>query len=193
MDLPWGDERTIQFVTNVGLITSNGSYGDNIMAAEWTHHISYSPGLIAVCIRSNDATYDNIQQTKEFGVNICASDQATVSNISGIYTRKEVDKINALKELEFKFYKANKIKTLMLEGAVVNIECKLVKEIPFGSHTMFVGEVVETLLNPDKEPLAYNKGKYWLLDKNIPKPSAEELEKINKIINKFKIKKEILF
>ena len=29
MDLPWGDARSIQFVTNVGLITSNGPYGYN--------------------------------------------------------------------------------------------------------------------------------------------------------------------
>ena len=41
---------TVQFLTNVGLITSDGPYGPNVMAAEWTHHISYSPGLIAVNI-----------------------------------------------------------------------------------------------------------------------------------------------
>ncbi len=51
MNLPWGDEKSNKFVTNVGLITSNGPYGHNIMAAEWTHHISYNPGLIAVCIQ----------------------------------------------------------------------------------------------------------------------------------------------
>ena len=60
MDLPWGDERTKQFVTNVGLITSNGPYGDNVMAAEWAHHVSYEPGLIAVCINPKDATHKNI-------------------------------------------------------------------------------------------------------------------------------------
>ena len=31
MDLPWGDEKTIQFITNVGLITTKGPFGDNIM------------------------------------------------------------------------------------------------------------------------------------------------------------------
>ena len=46
MDLPWGDEKTTKFVTNVGLITSNGPYGYNIIAAEWTHQVSYSPSLI---------------------------------------------------------------------------------------------------------------------------------------------------
>jgi flavin reductase (DIM6/NTAB) family NADH-FMN oxidoreductase RutF len=48
MDLQWNDRRTRQFLTNVGLITTNGPLGPDIMAAEWTHHISYSPSLISV-------------------------------------------------------------------------------------------------------------------------------------------------
>ena len=147
MDLPWGDEKTVQFITNVGLITSKGKHGDNIMAAEWTHHISYSPGLIAVCVGHGKATYDNIKETKEFGVNISAIDQNVLASISGGSSGKTVDKIGALKELGFKFYKANKINTLMVEGAVLNIECKLMKEIPLGDHTMFVGEIVEVSYN----------------------------------------------
>jgi flavin reductase (DIM6/NTAB) family NADH-FMN oxidoreductase RutF len=60
MDLPWNDRRTRQFLTNVRLITSDGPYGPNVMAAEWTHYISYSPGLIAVNIRGTDATPSKI-------------------------------------------------------------------------------------------------------------------------------------
>ena len=139
MDLPWGDERTKQFITNVGLITSTGPHGNNIMAAEWTHHISYSPGLIAVCIRPSDASYENIHATKEFGVNIAATDQATLASVAGGSTGREVDKIAALKELGFTFSKAKQIKSLMVEGAVLIIECKVVKEISLGDHILFVG------------------------------------------------------
>ena len=34
MDLLWNDKRTRQFVTNIGLITTAGPLGRNIMAAE---------------------------------------------------------------------------------------------------------------------------------------------------------------
>ena len=61
---------TIQFITNVGLITSNGPAGIDIMAAEWTHHISYSPILISINVRAHDVTAENIQSSKEFGVNL---------------------------------------------------------------------------------------------------------------------------
>ena len=32
MDLVWGDEKTRQFITNVGLVTTSGPFGHNIMA-----------------------------------------------------------------------------------------------------------------------------------------------------------------
>jgi len=185
MDLPWGDERSRQFVTNVGLITSDGPFGPNVMACEWTHHISYRPGLIAVCTRENTATYANIQESKEFGVNICAIDQSVMSSVAGGNTGKKVDKIMVLQELGFKFDKAKKITPPMIQGATLNIECKLFKQIPLGSHTLFVGEVVEASSTPGKEPLAYHKGKYWALEKTIPKPSQEERDNVRKTIEKY--------
>jgi flavin reductase (DIM6/NTAB) family NADH-FMN oxidoreductase RutF len=50
MELPWNEPRSNKFVTIVGLITSSGSSGPNIMACEWTHHLSYKPGVIAVSL-----------------------------------------------------------------------------------------------------------------------------------------------
>jgi len=41
LDLPWNDERSNQFITNGGLITSDDPFRANVMAYEWTHYISY--------------------------------------------------------------------------------------------------------------------------------------------------------
>ena len=94
MDLSWNDRHYRQFLTNVGLITSDGPYGPNVMATEWTHHISYSPSLIAVNIRSMDATAENIKASKEFGVNLAAEIKtcsvALLENLSG----KHLDKVS---------------------------------------------------------------------------------------------------
>ena len=183
MDLPWGDEKTVQFITNVGLITTDGPNGPNVMSSEWTHHVSYSPGLIAVCIGPGKATLENIKKTGEFGVNICSTEQHVMASVSGGYTGKEIDKVGALKELGFGFYKAKKIKPPMIEGAAMNAECKLLKEIPLGDHTMFVVEVLEASVS-GKEPLAYHKRRYWLMKQNVEKPSEEERQRIKKIVEK---------
>ena len=186
MDLPWNDERSNKFITNVGLITSDGPFGADVMACEWTHHISYSPGLIAVCISPNKATYENIKQTKEFGVNLCSTEQSIMSSIAGGYTGSMYNKINALKELGFEFYVGKKIRVAMIKGAAVNIECILSKQITLGDHITLVGEVIEASNNSDKVPLAYHGGRYFILNTNVAKPSQEERERIRKVVEKHK-------
>ncbi|HIK01500.1 TPA: flavin reductase [archaeon] len=185
MDLKWDDERTRKFVTNVGLITSKGAHGNNIMAAEWTHHVSYAPSLMAVCIGPNKATLENIRETREFGVHLAAFDQNVLSSISGGSTGKEVDKIAVLKELGVKFYNASKIDLLMLEDAVMQAECKLMQEVELGDHTMMVGEVVE-IISREKEPLIYRGGKYWNFGDQIEKPEQAVLDRIKELVEKNK-------
>ena len=186
MDLPCGDEKSVQFITNVGLITSNGKHGNNIMSAEWTHQVSYSPGLIAVSIGKSTATLENIKSSKEFGVSIAATDQRVMVSVAGNNSGKDIDKIKALKELGFEFYKAKKSDVLLVNGAVLNIECKLVNKVGVGGHILLVGEVVDAQLNKGKEPLAYHKLKFWKLENNIEKPNEKELERIKNIVQKNK-------
>ena len=50
---------------------------------------------------------------------------------------------------------------------------------------MFVGEVIEASNNPDKVPLAYHRGKYWIMETNLAKPSMEERQRIKKIVEKY--------
>ncbi len=187
MDIPWGSEVAAKFITNVGLITSNGPFGHNIMAAEWTHHVSYSPGLIMVNIGFDKATENNIKKSKEFGVSLAAIDQNVLASVAGGSSGREIDKIKAMKELGVEFYKAKKIDALMVKGAAVNIECKLIKAIELGDHIAFVGEAVNLSVS-DKQPIAYHGGKYYKLGDNIQKPSEGERERIRKIVEKYRKK-----
>jgi flavin reductase (DIM6/NTAB) family NADH-FMN oxidoreductase RutF len=118
---------------------------------------------------------------------LCASDQSVLASVAGGYTGAKYNKVNALKELGFEFYKAKRITSLMIKGAVLNIECRLYKEITLGDHIMFVGEVIEASNNPDKVPLAYHGGKYWIMNTNLVKPSTEERDRIKKVIEKYSI------
>lgn len=172
-----------KFITNVGLITSNGPIGHNIMACEWTHQISYSPGKIAVCIKkTNNETVQNIRSSKVFGVNLCAFDQALIPLVAGLNKGTEVDKISALRDLGFLFHPAKHIDVLLVSGASLNAELHLVEELDVGSHTMFIGEVVDVLTN-EKESLAYG---YHKMGSVIPIPffSDEKMQEVKKIIEK---------
>lgn len=188
MDLSWNDRRTRQFVTNVGLITSAGPLGPNIMAAEWTHHISYSPSLIAANIRGHDATAQNIKESKEFGVNIAAENQNVICSMAGKYKGIHIDKISVLKEASVAaFYNAKRIskKVPMLVGAAMNAECKLVEQEELGDHTMFVGEVIEISADENILPLLYHNGRYWGLGEAIIKPQPDLLIRIEELVKKY--------
>ena len=184
MDLSWDDERTRKMATCVGLITSK-DVKDNIMAAEWPFHISYAPSLFAVSIGKGKTTAENIEKTKEFGISICAEDQSVVASIAGGSHGQNVDKIAVMKGIGIKFSKGKKTSVLLVEGSAMTVEYKLVKTVPSGDHTLFIGEVVE-ISGSNKEPLVYHGGKYFKIGERIQKPNEEMLNKINKLVEKHK-------
>ncbi|MDO8624729.1 MAG: flavin reductase family protein, partial [Candidatus Diapherotrites archaeon] len=142
------------------------------------------PGLIAVCIGPDKATGQNIEATKEFGVNIAAIDQNILSSVAGRNSGKKVNKIAALKELGFQFFKAKKIKAPMVSGAAMNAECRLIEQKTYGDHVMYVGEIVELYPATDRSPLVYHNTKYSAPGPTIPQPNEKEMERIAKVLEK---------
>ena len=175
--------ETKQFVTNVGLITSNGPYGHNVMSCEWTHQLSYDPFLIAVCIRSHKATFINIKETNVFGVNLAASDQNWIASIAGNESGKTVDKIKVLEELGVSFYPAGSIDVLMVKGAAMTAECRLVKLVDIGDHPLLIGEAT-TVSDYRKEPIIYHRGKYFTVGEQVKKPDRQTLAHFDDVIKK---------
>ncbi|MFQ6012674.1 MAG: flavin reductase [Thermoplasmata archaeon] len=144
-----------QFTTGVSLVTTRGSSGDNVMAAEWTFHVSYDPFLISVHIRPGKATYEAIEETREFGVNILPEDLVNAMSFAGHFTGHEVDKFSS--DL-FDAYPAEKIGAPLIHGALLNAECRVRQQIPMGDHTAFVGEVVAFSVDGSKGPVVLHKG-----------------------------------
>ena len=178
------DEHTKPFVTNVGLITSNGPHGQNIMSAQWTYMVSYEPGMIAVCI-GEGATLENIKKTKEFGVSLVSEGQNIISSLAGNFSGKEIDKITALKKLGFKFTKAQKINAWLVAGSAIQFECKLVKALRPGDHTIFIGEVVRIKYDKIKTTLAFHDGQYWKMKTKVKKPSPEKKAVLRAVMQEF--------
>lgn len=183
MDLSFEDPRMKKFVTNVGLVTSNGPHGHNIMACEWTHHVSYSPSLVSVCVNPKHATHKNILASKEFGVSLCSENQNILSSLAGGSSGTGINKIEGLKELGYAFGNAKQINVLMPTGSCMQAECMLLKTVELGDHTMFVGQVVE-LASSEAMPLLYFDGGYRKIGEKIQKPSQEERYRMKGVMSK---------
>jgi len=184
MDLKYGNSAREPFVTNVGLITSNGKNGNNIMAAEWTFQISHDPGLISVSIGPSKATHENIAETKFFGISIASEEQTAISSIAGGSSGRKVDKISALKDMGFTFSEGKHIDVLLVDESALIMECKLIDQVTRGDHTVFTGEILSILHDKDKDPLIYHQGKYWNIGEELPKPTDEERANMKAFVEK---------
>jgi flavin reductase (DIM6/NTAB) family NADH-FMN oxidoreductase RutF len=165
------------FATGVGLVTSTGSQGTNVMAVEWTLHISYEPMLIAIFIHEGSSTYANIMETKEFGVNMSSDEQAALVNIAGSYSRKEINKLGISM---FKTYPGHRIKAPMIKGCVINAECIVISNHKIGDHVAIIGEVIDARFDGKKSPLIYHRGAYRKLGKKIS--SDRRIIRVNKTV-----------
>lgn len=143
------------FTTTVALITTNGPKGPNVMAAEWTFHVSYDPFLISVHIDPENATHDEILAAGEFGVNLVSEAQVAAMAFAGHYSKADTDKLSS--EL-FGTYPGKRIKSPMIKDALLNAECRLVQHFALGDHTAFIGEVVEFSVDDTKNPVVLHQG-----------------------------------
>lgn len=175
------------FMTGVGLITSLGTNGQNVMAAEWTMQISYEPTLIAVFIHQGAVTLANIKKTKEFGISMASEHQTTAVSIAGGYSRNEIAKM-VIRD-SFQLLKSHKIKPPLIAGCIVNAECKLVTTKRIGDHTMVVGKVLSMRYDETKKPLVYHKGRYLRIGSMI-EPIRDNIQVNEKIFNVFHKKAE---
>jgi flavin reductase (DIM6/NTAB) family NADH-FMN oxidoreductase RutF len=183
MDLKWGSPEARAFVTNVGLVTTDGPFGPNVMAAEWTHHVSYEPGLVQVCVERDAATHRNLTATGVFGVGLASDDQNVVASIAGGHSGREVDKIAMLRDLGIPLTRGKQTGVPFFGGTALNLECRVVRTVELGSHTAFVGEVVSTE-RTDKPPLVYHDGKYWRIGDRITKPAESELSNLRELAHR---------
>ncbi|MFA6214069.1 MAG: flavin reductase family protein [Candidatus Micrarchaeia archaeon] len=195
MDLGWGNPKAGKFVTNVGLITSIGKNGENVMGAEWTYYVSWSPALISVHIGkaaggSGKATLENIRESREFGVNIASEGQHVLASIAGGSSGHDVDKMAVARGMGARFYKAKRIGAPMLSGAALNAECAVKEIVEIGDHAMVVGEVLEIESHEAEKPLLYSFGKYYRLGEQLHKPDKAVLDQISELSEKGRKKKQ---
>jgi flavin reductase (DIM6/NTAB) family NADH-FMN oxidoreductase RutF len=112
--------------------------------------VSLDPPLILICIDKNTGSHRALTQTDSFVVNILSEDQQYVSDRFASYLP---DKFETLE------YSLGFDDLPVLEGALANLECRLVSSHDNGDHTIFVGQIERATIN-DGKPIIYFHGNY---------------------------------
>ena len=148
----------------------------NIITVAWTGILNTNPAMVYISVRPTRYSYNLIQESGEFVINLTTKDLAYATDWCGVKTGAKVDKFA---EMHLTKEKAKFVKCPMIKESPVSVECK-VKEIKeLGSHHMFVAEVLA--INADEkyidekgafdiskcDLIAYSNGNYYSLGKKI--------------------------
>ncbi len=127
-----------------------GSYDENgkanIMNAAAAGTCCLRPPCIYVSLREATYTYHNIMLNKAFTVSIPTEDQVVEADYFGIASGKE---INKFKKVGFTPLKSKLVDAPYVKEFPVVMECNLKETINLGSHTMFIGEVIDLKVDGD--------------------------------------------
>lgn len=151
---------------------------DNIITVAWTGTICTNPAMAYISIRPERYSYEIINRTKEFAINLTTKKLAFATDFCGVKSGREIDKFKTMKLTK---EKAQHIKAHLIKESPVNIECRVVDIIKLGSHDMFVAKVLAVHADSEfmdkngkfdlskSNPLVYSHGEYYVLGEKIGK------------------------
>jgi flavin reductase len=111
------------------------------------------PPTVLVCLNRGSATHGGVSKSRAFCVNVLRADDSDVSNLfSGVPAG----------ERRFQSREWSKLATgsPVLVDALVCFDCRVVKKLVHGSHTIFLGQVQQVLFGKKGRPLLYAEGQY---------------------------------
>lgn len=128
------------------LVTCCDKHGKpNIITLAWVAPASIQPPLAMIGVGKTRYSH-NLIRGGEFVINIPTADLLEKVQYCGETSGRQVDKF---KETGLTPKKAKFVKPPVIEECVGHLECRVVKEVPTGDHTLFIGEVLAAYVRPD--------------------------------------------
>jgi flavin reductase (DIM6/NTAB) family NADH-FMN oxidoreductase RutF len=164
----------------------------NIMTVAWTGIINTNPAIVYISVRPERYSYKLIKENGEFVINLTNEKLAYATDWCGVRSGAQYDKF---KEMKLTKEKAEFVKAPLIKESPVSVECKVIEERNYGSHTMFTAEVLS--IDADEQYIdekgafdiskcdliAYANGGYYPLGRKIGK-FGYSVEKKNKKTSK---------
>lgn len=150
---------TVQLPCSVAVLTAAADGEGGAMTAT-AMFVSQKPPLLAVSVSKTFATYQLIEKTKEFVVNVLADRQVDLSQKFGTAHGYEVDK---LKESGVKTEPATAVKAPLIAGCFANIECRVKTSVwdVEGNHAIYIAEVIGFKFDEKSSPMVWLNNKYF--------------------------------
>jgi len=136
-----------------GLYVVNSYRGDkmNGQIANTVFQVTSEPPEVAVCLNKKNLTHEYVKESGVFSVSVL-SVNATMEYIGrfGFKSGRDFDKFNGID-----YRKGETGAPIPLEYAVAWFEAKVVGTMETGTHTLFIGEVLNGEILSEEEPMTY--------------------------------------
>jgi flavin reductase (DIM6/NTAB) family NADH-FMN oxidoreductase RutF len=119
----------------------------NIIGLSWWMFTSWDPFMLAISVGHQRYSHEGLVHHKEFVLCFPSEGQEKDAWICGTKSGKNIDKFQAT---DFIPVHSKVVKPPMIEGATVAYECKIVKQVETGDHTVFIANIVAKHGNPEK-------------------------------------------
>ncbi|MCS7200283.1 MAG: flavin reductase family protein [Caldimicrobium sp.] len=140
----------------VFIITTQVNGVINGMTAAWVSQVSFKPRLLGVAIAPQRYTYELIQKSKTFCVNVLGEDQVELARHFGFRSGRKFNKFEGIP------YKHALKGSPVLLSAIAYFECEVTHQFEAGDHVIVVGEVGDyEVINPNKVPLLFRWDDYF--------------------------------
>jgi flavin reductase (DIM6/NTAB) family NADH-FMN oxidoreductase RutF len=140
-----------RFATTVSVISTIDSAHKQAMTATAVTSLSMSPPSLLVCIYRTSRFHIALEGQKRFCVNVLYKDQAEISQVfSRPAGPEEYARFGWMERDGFSY----------LAAAQAAIFCEKTQQVDFGSHTIFIGTVVDATVRDSVGPLIFQNGQY---------------------------------
>ena len=158
------------------LVTSGDMENSNIITIAWTGIVNTIPPKTYISVRKSRYSYEIIDKTGEFVINLTTADMVKKVDYCGIYTGRKVDKF---KKCDFHKEEAKEVSAPLIAECPLALECRVTEKIELGTHDLFLADIVATdvdeslldkngKLNLGKANLmAFAHGEYYALGKKL--------------------------
>lgn len=123
----------------------------NGQIANTVFQITSEPPRIAVSINKQNLTHEFINKSKVFIVSILS--KATPMKFIGHFGFKSGRKIDKFRDINYKFGVTGA--PIVLEHSIAYLEAEVINMVDVGTHTIFIGKVIDAELITEGEPMTY--------------------------------------
>lgn len=146
-------DKSALYKLDYGVYLVSSSLGEKLngQIATVVFQVTSEPARIATCINKINLTHEYIQKSGKFGVSVLEQD--TPITFIGKFGFKSGRDINKFEDTKFEI-SPNNI-PLVTENTIATMEAKVIQQMDIGTHTMFIGELLDCKNISEAIPMTY--------------------------------------